>query len=263
MALTEQCGSLTHWSDRPGLTSTLVGTAGQTSELVGTASQTSELVGTAGQTSLNKHMTIPATIQTFHFASNTVQLYVPSAEWLQQQFEKTDENASAPYWAQIWPAAKALCEVIAAQPQLVTNKKVLEIAAGLGLPSLLTAQFAKEVTASDYIEDAVKMIQRSAEYNGIKNIQCCVMDWNKPDKKIQPDVLLVSDINYDPKSFDTLYRVLTAYIQQGTTVLLSTPQRLVAKSFMNRLQPWCRQTHHIEIKHNKEAILTSVWLLEK
>ena len=208
-------------------------------------------------------MNIPATIQTFRFANNTVQLYVPSNEWIQEQFEKDNDNAPAPYWAQVWPAAKALCEVIAAQPQLVQNKKVLELAAGLGLPSLLAAQVAKEVTASDYIQDAVELIKRSVEYNKIKNMKCGVMDWNKLDKKLHPDVLLLSDINYDPKSFDALYKVLAEFINQGTTVLLSTPQRLVAKSFMNRLQPWCMQTHSIEIKHKEEAILTSVWLLEK
>lgn len=208
-------------------------------------------------------MNIPATIHPFHFANSTVQLYIPSNEWIQEQFEKDDNNSPAPYWAQVWPAAKALCEVIAAQPQLVQNKKVLELAAGLGLPSLLAAQFAKEVTVSDYMEDAVELTKRSADYNTIKNIKCRVIDWNKLDKKLNPDVLLLSDINYEPGSFDTLYNVLTAFINRGTTVLLSTPQRLVAKSFMNRLQPWCRQTHHIEITNKEEAILTSVWLLQK
>jgi predicted nicotinamide N-methyase len=208
-------------------------------------------------------MNIPATIQSFRFANNTVQLYVPSSEWVQEQFEKEGSNAPAPYWAQVWPAAKALCEVIASQPQLVQDKTVLEIAAGLGLPSLLAAQFAKEVTASDYMEDAVQLIQRSATYNKIKNIQCRVMDWNTPDRKIAPGVLLLSDISYEPESFDTLYHVLASFLNEGTTILLSTPQRLVAKSFMSRLQPWCRQTHNIEIIHNEAAIPTSVWLLQQ
>lgn len=208
-------------------------------------------------------MNIPVTIQSFHFAGNTVQLYVPTNEWIQQQFEKEDNSATAPYWAQVWPAAKALCEVIASQPALVQDKKVLEIAAGLGLPSLVAAQFAKEVIASDYIKNAVELIKRSADHNAIKNIQCRVIDWNKPDKKLKPDVLLLSDINYESKSFDALYNMLAAFINKGTTVLLSTPQRLVAKAFMNRLQPWCRQTHNIEVIHKQEAILTSVWLLEK
>ena len=206
-------------------------------------------------------MQIPATIQTFHFASTTVHAYVPSNKWMQKQFEKEDTKAAVPYWAQVWPAAKALCEVIAAEPSLVKNKKVLELAAGLGLPSLLAAQFAKEVIASDYIEDAVEMMNRSAAYNRLNNLQCGVIDWNNVSKKLNPDVLLLSDINYDPKDFDTLYKVLEHFIQKGSTVLLSTPQRLAAKSFIERLQHWCIKTYNIEIIHKSETVFTSVWVL--
>ena len=208
-------------------------------------------------------MKIPAEIQSFRFANTTVQAYIPSHKWIQRQFDKEEQNSPVPYWAQVWPAAKALCEIIAMQPALVENKKVMELAAGLGLPSLLAAQFAKEVSAGDYIPTAVEIMNRSVKYNKIKNMHCAVLDWNKLDKKLNPDVLLLSDINYDPKSFTVLYKVLTDFIEKGTTVLLSTPQRLIAKTFMNRLQPWCREAYQIEIKHKEEIISTSVWLLQK
>jgi predicted nicotinamide N-methyase len=205
-------------------------------------------------------MKIPASIETFQFADKQVQAYIPSLEWIQKQFDKDDKNA-APYWAQVWPAAKALCEVIANKPVLVKNKLVLEIAAGLGLPSLLSAQFAKQVIATDYIEDAVEIMKRSADYNKLNNLQCSVMDWNKPDRKLKPEVLLLSDVNYEPGSFDTLYKVLSNFIEEGAVILLSTPQRLVAKSFMDRLQPWCRKTYNIDVKHKDEIVFTTVWLL--
>ena len=208
-------------------------------------------------------MKIPAEIQSFHFANTTVQAYIPSHKWIQRQFEKEEQNSPVPYWAQVWPAAKALCEIIAMQPALVENKKVMELAAGLGLPSLLAAQFAKEVRASDYIPAAVEIMNHSVKYNKIKNMQCVVLDWNKLDKKLNPDVLLMSDVNYNPESFNVLYKVLADFIEKDTTVLLSTPQRLIAKSFMNHLQPWCREAYQIEIKHKEEIISTSVWLLQK
>ena len=206
-------------------------------------------------------MPIPATIQTFHFANTTVQAYIPSNKWMQKQFEKEDTKAAVPYWAQVWPAAKALCEVIAAEPSLIKNKKVLELAAGLGLPSLLAAQFAKEVIASDYMEEAVGMMKRSASHNGLKNMQCRVIDWNSPDANLTADVLLLSDINYDPKDFDVLYKVLDHFIKTGSTVLLSTPQRLVAKSFTERLQHWCIKKYNIEIVHKEETVFTTVLAL--
>ncbi len=205
-------------------------------------------------------MNIPASIQTFHFANTQVQAYIPSLECMQVQFEK-DENNAAPYWAQVWPAAKALCEVIANEPTVVKDKVVLEIAAGLGLPSLLAAQFATQVIATDYMEDAVAMIKRSADHNKLGNLQSGVMDWNKPDKKLKPDVLLLSDVNYEAASFDTLYKVLLRYMEEGAIILLSTPQRLIAKSFIYRLHPYCIKAYNIDVKHKDETVFTSVWVL--
>ena len=207
-------------------------------------------------------MNIPFSIQTFHFAGRSVQAYIPTIKWVQQQFEKK-EAAAAPYWAQVWPAAKALCEVIAAEPELVNDKTVLELAAGLGLPSLLAAPFAKNIIASDHIEEAIYVMKQSAVHNKLINMQCRVLDWNKLDKKLHADVLLLSDINYDPKDFEQLYKVLTAFLQQGTSILLSTPQRLMAKQFMEWLLPFKKKEYIIEVKHNSEIIIVSVWILKQ
>lgn len=208
-------------------------------------------------------MNIPATIQTFRFANTTVEAYVPSQDFIKSQFENNDNNNTAPYWAQVWPAAKALCEVLAANTHFVKNKNVLEIAAGLGLPSLLAAPFAKQVTATDYISDAVEIMEQSAMHNHFTNMQCKLLDWNAPGEIIKTDVLLLSDINYDPVSFDVLYKLLVSFIENNTMILLSTPQRLTAKTFMERLQPWCKQTFEPDIIHNSHTVYTSVWLLQQ
>lgn len=207
-------------------------------------------------------MTVPATIETFQFADKTVKAYIPAIEWLQQQFENKESNA-APYWAQVWPAAKALCEVIASEPELVKDKTVLELAAGLGLPSLLAAQFSTQVTVTDYINEAVDTIKRSVLHNKLQNVDCRVMDWKKPDKKLNPDLLVLSDMNYDPKDFDQLFKTLACYIQQGTGILLSTPQRLMAKPFMEKLLPWQVKAFSMEVSHKADSVFTSVWLLKK
>lgn len=207
-------------------------------------------------------MDIPAEIQTFHFSNSKVDAFIPSRHWIQGEYAK-DAAAPAPYWAQVWPAAKALCEVIATHPEIINDKNILELAAGLGLPSLLAAHYAKQVIATDYMEHAVELMKRSVDHNQLHNMQCCVMDWNNTDEKIKPDVLLLSDVNYDPASFDKLYLVLSNFIQAGTIVLLSTPQRLVAKSFMERLEQWCSKKSTIEVKHNNENVMTSVWELRR
>ena len=96
---------------------------------------------------------------------------------MQQAYEKqlqTDPTTPTPYWAQVWPSAYALCEFIATQPEWLQNKKVLELAAGLGLPSLLAAQVATEVVCSDHVPAAVELMQQSIEKNQLTNIKVLI-----------------------------------------------------------------------------------------
>lgn len=207
-----------------------------------------------------------ATLQTFQFGDYHVQAYVPDALLLQQWFtaqQKINPSFPSPYWAQIWPAAKALCSFIAEEPQWVQHKKVLELAAGLGLPSLLAAQFASEVISSDYIDEAVESIQQSIEQNGFQNMQSCVLDWNALPPSLTADVLLVSDINYEPAVFETIYKVIEKFLNAGTVILLSTPQRLMAKPFIERLVSFCILQKEITVMETLPETVCTVMLLKK
>ena len=53
------------------------------------------------------------------------------------------------------------------------------------------------------------------------------------------DVLLLSDVNYDPVAFDSLYLMMEKLIQNNTTIILATPQRLMAKPFIEKIEHWC------------------------
>lgn len=207
-----------------------------------------------------------ATLQTFQFDDYHVQAYVPDALLLQQWFtaqQKINPSFLSPYWAQVWPAARALCSFIAEHPHWVKHKKILELAAGLGLPSLLAAQFADEVICSDYIEEAVESIQQSIKYNGFQNMQSCVLDWNALPPGLTADVLLVSDINYEPAVFETIYKVIEKFLNAGTIILLSTPQRLMAKPFIERLIPFCALQKEIYVKEPSPETICTVMLLKK
>lgn len=207
-----------------------------------------------------------ATLQSFQFNQFFAEVYVPDALLLQQWFtaqQKTDPSFPSPYWAQVWPAAKALCSFMAEQTHWVKDKTVLELAAGLGLPSLLAAQFAKEVTCSDYIPGAVELMQHSIKYNRLQNIKSILLDWNKLPPAIKTDVLLLSDINYEPSAFNTLLEVMERFLTNGTCILLSTPQRLMAKPFIEQLLPYCIQQNEIQVQETMPAATCTVMVLQK
>lgn len=180
----------------------------------------------------------------------SIDLFVPDAREVQSNyFRQKQEQAQVPFphWTKLWPAALAMADFIQQHPELVKDKQVLELAAGLGLPSFVAARYAKTVCCSDYLEEAVTCMERSAKHLQLSNVTCRLLDWNHLPHDLTTDVLLLSDINYDPEQFTQLYQVLQRFIQQGTLILLTTPQRLMAKPFIEKLLPWCSRQFEINI----------------
>lgn len=209
-------------------------------------------------------MNLQASLQHFQFNKYKVQAYVPDPTVIQQWYWATKEEKPEtifPYWAKVWPAATALCTFIADHPQWVTHQHVLELAAGLGLPSLLSAQFATEVVCSDLAKEATDLVQQSILQSGLQNMQSKIIDWNTLPAELSADVLLLSDINYETGAFETLFAVMKRFIEAGTIIILSTPQRLMAKPFIEQLLPFCTEQHEINSTGN-ETVCT-VMILKK
>ena len=200
----------------------------------------------------------------FSFNGKDIEILIPDSNVIHQYYlqQKLTEGTSF-YWARLWPASIALCRFIADNTNLIQDKKVAEIAAGLGLPSLLTAHYAKEVNASDYNADAVSVMEQSAALNGLNNINCNVIDWHNIHKHFTPDVILLSDINYDPNEFIVLQQLVTDFIRKGILIILCTPQRLVAKAFIEPLLPYCIQQENYTIDMNNTYTETSVFVFQK
>jgi len=77
-----------------------------------------------------------------------------------------DPATPFPYWAKVWPSAIALVKVLQTHPSLIRDKKVLELGAGIGLPSLLMASEAKTIQVSDYDSEAVELLRNNiAHFN--------------------------------------------------------------------------------------------------
>lgn len=204
-------------------------------------------------------------LQTFSFANDTVELYVPNAENVQQAYVeqlKSNPSIASPYWSQIWPASIALAQFLSQNNFYIKDKQVLELAAGLGLPSLVAAKYATTVVCSDYIVDAVTVMHQSIQHLNLKNVESCLIDWNCLPNNLEVDVLLLSDINYEPAAFATLLQVLQHFINQNTTILLSTPQRIMAKPFVEQVLPWCVLQEDIAIQQNNQTIITTVFVLQ-
>ena len=172
----------------------------------------------------------------FSFTNKDYRLCTPlpddlKAAWQQQQF------SHFPYWGKCWPAAVVLAEFLSKNSFLVRDKLVIELASGLGLPSLVASDYAKKVVTTDFLQDPLSFVDMSVRENGISNIETKIINWHAIPKELTADVVLLSDVNYNPDDFEALDRLIDFFLQQNTLIILSTPQRIVAKTFVEK---WLR-----------------------
>lgn len=206
-------------------------------------------------------MSIPLNLETFSWPPYEIKLYVPDQQALKQQWQQPEMANDFPYWARVWPSALALCDFLTRHPNLIQNKNVVEIAAGLALPSLLAAHFAQQVSCSDAAPDAAQVVHQSILINHLRNIDCKTLNWNRLDINEAGDVLLLSDVNYEEAVFEELLILLKNCIANGTTIILSTPQRLMAKPFIERLMRFCILQEEVKVDYKGEIVYASVFVL--
>lgn len=201
----------------------------------------------------------PLCLQTIQIGPESVGLYVPDAAAVRAAYEAG--QIAFPYWSKVWPAAFALGEFLLANPSLVQGKTVVELGAGLGLPSLVAARFAARVLCTDAEPAAVRVAALSAVHHQLQNFSTAVVDWSQHDST-PCDVLLLSDVNYEPAGFASLRQTLEGYLDRGTMVLLSTPQRLMAKPFIEALLPFCVRNQNVTVKMGEDVTNHTVMVLQ-
>ncbi len=208
-------------------------------------------------------MSLSLQLQHLQRPGYTIDLFVPDAQEVQDNYlqqKQVHVDVPFPHWTKLWPAGLAMADFIYQHPELVQDKKVLELAAGLGLPGFIAARYATTVCCSDYLPAAVATMAQSAQHLQLNNVICEVLDWNHLPEDITTDVLLLSDINYDPGQFDQLYEVLLRFLQQGTTILLTTPQRLMAKPFIEQLLPFCKEQFEMTVLYQQQHTPISLYI---
>lgn len=208
-------------------------------------------------------MSYPAILQPVFIQTNRIEIFVPDSQSIIEAYKKEERGFITPYWAQVWPAAIGLCHFLANNWNYIKDKKVLELAAGLGLPGIFCAPFAKQVCISDIEPDAISFMQQTVLHNKLVNVDCRVIDWNELQEVEIPDVLLLSDINYEPVQFERLLLVIQYFLKNHCTIILSTPQRLMAKDFINQLFIFCKEQSTTVVQWERQVIPISIFVLNE
>jgi predicted nicotinamide N-methyase len=168
-------------------------------------------------------------------------LLVPDPEKVRMLYDEgraTELLEPFPFWTRIWPSAMALSLFIESHRQYIEGKKILELGAGLALPSFIASRYAGSVVCSDYIDDAVRLMRQNIDELKLNHIHAEKIDWHELPAGINADTVLLSDVNYSPGAFDALHKVIEWFLNNGSVIILATPGRIVAKPFIDFLIPY-------------------------
>ena len=136
-----------------------------------------------------------------------------------------------PYWAELWPSGVALARVVGERD--LTGRRVLELGAGLGLPSLAAALRGAAALATDWAEEAVALLRENAAANAIA-LRAERVRWDEPAVLLAEapwDVVLGADLLYEERNATLLLELLP---RLGGDVLLADPGRPAAAAFLAR-----------------------------
>lgn len=172
-------------------------------------------------------------------------LYLPDQEQVKPVYEASlqkDPATAFPFWSKIWPSALALSSFLKEEQGFIKGKKVLELGAGIGLPSFAVAELASGITISDHATEAVALMQKNIQYLGLQHVKARQLDWNHLPEDVNAEIVLLSDVNYAPDQFNALLALIRKFAEQGSSIILSTPQRITITPFAEALHPCIRQS---------------------
>lgn len=182
---------------------------------------------------------------------------------VQETFESlklTNPEEPFPFWAKIWPASKAVCQFIDAYKEIFNGKNILEVAAGLAIPSLMIAKTGnpKKVIATDYLHYVLPYITKNAGLNNV-SVETEIYNWESLPSYKDIDILILSDVNYSPEAFPYVMALIKHFITQQTKIVLSTPQRITAVQFIEQLSEYIQ----LQEIYRADGIDISVFVLHK
>jgi predicted nicotinamide N-methyase len=138
-----------------------------------------------------------------------------------------DESVPMPFWSFPWAGGQALARYVLDHPELVTGRRVLDLACGSGLVAIAAARAgAAQVTANDVDPHAIAAVQMNAHANGVTvtTLSADLLDGD-PNETVDADVVLAGDVCYESELAARMLAFLLRVHERGADVLLGDPGR--------------------------------------
>lgn len=133
-----------------------------------------------------------------------------------------------PYWPVAWPAGLGLARHLATLD--LTNRSVIELGGGVGISGLGAAIAGADVLVTDNQPPALRLAKMNARRNRAP-LRAAAADWRDWPIRARFDLVIGSDVTYEPAAFEALLRVLDRSLLPGGEALLTDPGRLMTTVF--------------------------------
>jgi predicted nicotinamide N-methyase len=147
--------------------------------------------------------------------------------------EAFEREQFMPYWADLWPSAVALADVVARRP--LAGKRVIELGCGIALPGIVAARGrAADVLLTDWAPDAIAFATENAERNRVQ-VRTMVQSWVDPSPLTIEggwDLVLASDVLYEERNVLPLLAALDDLVGPAGEVWLTDPRRRHLPAFL-------------------------------
>lgn len=141
-----------------------------------------------------------------------------------------------PYWAELWPSGRVLADRLAAAD--LAGRRVLELGAGLGVPSLVAALGGAEALATDWYEPALAFARLNAARAGVP-LATMLVDWREPPAALVEaapfDLVVAADVLYEPRNAEPLAALLPVLVGGAGEAWVADPRRPDARPFLDAL----------------------------
>jgi len=132
-----------------------------------------------------------------------------------------------PYWADIWPSARALAGVLRGFDG--AGQSMLELGCGVGLVSVTALRAGFSVMATDYYHDAMEVTRLNAlrlAGDGDARLQTRHVDWRAlPDDLGRFHLVCASDVLYEPTYAELVSEVMAKTLAPQGLVCIADPGR--------------------------------------
>lgn len=144
-----------------------------------------------------------------------------------------DADERLPYWAELWPSARALARWLLDHPP---TGSVIELGAGIALPSLALRHLGLDPLATDWYPEALEFARTNAERNGLGPLRTRVLDWREVPEVGRFDGVIAADVLYELRNSQALATVLPRLVAPGGRVLVADPGRNYLPGFRRKME---------------------------